>query len=118
MLLDVKDEDVLVERVKGRRLDPETGAVYNVKTNPPPTAEIADRLVQRGDDTADKIRHRNQEFKKHIDDIQVHYRDTLVRVDGVDAPYVVGNAIVTALQAHTKVMQHPLAMLLVIISIQ
>lgn len=48
-------QELLVERVVGRRLDPETGAIYHLKYKPPP-AEIADRLIQRSDDTEEKVR--------------------------------------------------------------
>ena len=40
LLLDVPDE-MLVERVVGRRSDPETGIIYHVKFKPPPNDEIA-----------------------------------------------------------------------------
>lgn len=41
LLLDVPDE-MLVQRVVGRRLDPETGGIYHLDFSPPP-AEIVDR---------------------------------------------------------------------------
>jgi len=47
-------EDVLVERVVGRRLDPVTGKIYHLKYSPPETEEIAARLTQRFDDTEEK----------------------------------------------------------------
>lgn len=49
-------EDVLVERVVGRRLDPVTGKIYHLKYSPPETEEIAARLTQRFDDTEEKAR--------------------------------------------------------------
>lgn len=47
--------ELLVERVVGRRMDPETGAIYHLKYKPPP-AEVQHRLVQRSDDTEEKVR--------------------------------------------------------------
>ena len=44
LLVNVPDE-VIVERVVGRRTDPETGDIYHLTFSPPP-AEIEDRLVQ------------------------------------------------------------------------
>lgn len=58
--LDVPDE-VLVERITGRRSDPETGRVYHVKFNPPP-AEVADRCIQRSDDTEEVLKKRLDEY--------------------------------------------------------
>lgn len=51
--LQVPDE-VLIERMVGRRLDPETGAIYHLKFKPPPP-EVVDRLQQRSDDTEEKV---------------------------------------------------------------
>lgn len=48
-------EDILVERVIGRRLDPVTGKIYHLKYSPPETEEIAARLTQRFDDTEEKV---------------------------------------------------------------
>ncbi|KAL0856041.1 hypothetical protein Bca101_061194 [Brassica carinata] len=53
ILLEVP-EDILIERVVGRRLDPVTGKIYHLKYSPPETEEIAARLTQRFDDTEDK----------------------------------------------------------------
>ena len=50
---------MLIERVVGRRLDPETGDIYHIKFKPPPS-EIEDRLVQRFDDTEEKVAPVNQ----------------------------------------------------------
>lgn len=41
LLLNVPDE-MLIQRVVGRRLDPETGEIYHVDFSPPP-ADIVDR---------------------------------------------------------------------------
>lgn len=49
-------EDILLERVVGRRLDPVTGKIYHLKYSPPETEEIAARLTQRFDDTEEKAR--------------------------------------------------------------
>ena len=49
------DEEILVERVVGRRLDPVTGKIYHLKYSPPENEEIAARLTQRFDDTEEKV---------------------------------------------------------------
>jgi adenylate kinase len=79
--LDVSD-DVLVDRVIGRRLDPETGAIYHVVFNPPPNPEVAARLTQRSDDTEDKARTRLDTFHANAKSIEDHYSTVLCRVDG------------------------------------
>jgi len=45
VVLDVPTE-TLVERVSGRRLDPETGKVYHLKFSPPESEDIKKRLEQ------------------------------------------------------------------------
>ncbi|ONK56498.1 uncharacterized protein A4U43_C10F9370 [Asparagus officinalis] len=54
VLLDVS-EDILVEKVVGRRLDPVTGKIYHLKYSPPENEEISARLTQRFDDTEEKV---------------------------------------------------------------
>lgn len=80
VLLDVPEQD-LVERVTGRRIDPVTGKIYHLTTCPPPV-EVIPRLVQRSDDTAEKIVTRYREFRTHVDDVAEIYKSTLVWVDG------------------------------------
>ena len=46
LVLDVPEE-ILVERVTGRRTDPVTGKIYHMTFKPPETPEIAARVVQR-----------------------------------------------------------------------
>lgn len=48
-------EVILVDRVVGRRSDPNTGKIFHLKYSPPETEEIASRLAHRFDDTEDKV---------------------------------------------------------------
>jgi len=81
VLLDVPEE-ILVERVTGRRTDPVTGKIYHLKFSPPESEEVRSRLVQRSDDTAEKIIVRYREFQSHIDSIKSSYEDKFIWVDG------------------------------------
>ena len=65
LLLDVPDE-ILIERVVGRRLDPETGTIYHMKFFPPPE-DIVDRLTQRSDDTEEKAKNRLSVHHSNVD---------------------------------------------------
>ena len=80
ILLDVPDE-ALVERVTGRRTDPETGKIYHMKFNPPP-ADIAARCTQRSDDTEEKVKVRIGAYHENLKSILGAYADVLVRIDG------------------------------------
>ncbi|EIE26817.1 adenylate kinase in complex with the inhibitor P1,P5-Bis(Adenosine-5'-)pentaphosphate [Coccomyxa subellipsoidea C-169] len=80
ILIDVSDDE-LVERVTGRRLDPETNTIYHMKFKPPPDA-IVHRLVQRSDDTEDKLRNRLATHHKNVEAVVGYYKDMLVEVNG------------------------------------
>lgn len=95
LLLDV-NEDILVERVTGRRTDPVTGAIYHMSFKPPPE-EITDRLVQRSDDTADKIKLRYKEFQSHIDAITSCYDKKMTVINGAQGTGEVTQSIEVAL---------------------
>lgn len=64
MLLVQVPEEILVQRVVGRRLDPVTGKIYHLMYSPPETPEIAARLTQRDDDTEAKVDFPNFSFTK------------------------------------------------------
>lgn len=81
VVLDVPDE-VLVQRVVGRRMDPETGAIYHLAFNPPADDAVRERLVQRSDDNEEKALVRLDTFKKHSEAVEGRYASKLVRVDG------------------------------------
>jgi len=76
-------DDILVDRVSGRRSDPETGKVYHLKFNPPPP-EIKDRLVHRSDDTPEKVLVRLKAFHENVAGVVAHFANytTILKVDG------------------------------------
>jgi len=79
---DVEDA-VILERITGRRTDPETGRIYHVTFDPPPKA-ITSRLVQRPDDTEAVLRRRLAEYREKTAPIIPHYEQQglLTRVSG------------------------------------
>ena len=80
LLLDVPDEK-LVERVVGRRLDPETGKIYHMTFSPPP-ADIVDRLTQRSDDTEEKALNRLKVHHSNVEAVVGKYADKMKTIDG------------------------------------
>jgi adenylate kinase len=80
--IDVND-DAIVNRMSGRRTDPETGVVYHAEHNPPP-AEIAPRCVQRVDDHEDTVRHRLEVYRASTAPLVDYYRQAGVPVHTVD----------------------------------
>ncbi|KAH7421061.1 hypothetical protein KP509_13G038800 [Ceratopteris richardii] len=81
IVLDVPEE-VLIERVVGRRLDPLTGKIYHLKYAPPESEDIASRLTQRIDDTEDKAKVRLQSYAMNVGALSSIYADVMQKVDG------------------------------------
>lgn len=81
LLLDVPEE-ILIERVVGRRLDPITGKVYHLKYFPPETEEIAARLTQRFDDSEEKVKYRLQTYRQNVEAVLSIYKNAIKEVDG------------------------------------
>ncbi|HYV48191.1 MAG TPA: adenylate kinase [Myxococcaceae bacterium] len=89
--LEVPDQ-VIVERVSGRRSCPKDGSVYHVVSNPPKRPGFCDQcdtgLVQRDDDKAEKVTARLQAFHQQTAPLKSLYqeRGLLRRIDGVGSP--------------------------------
>ncbi len=84
VLLDVPDE-VLVERVTGRRNDPETGKIYHMTFSPPDgedKEEVLARLVQRPDDTEEALRTRLVNFAANRDAVSAAFASCAADIDG------------------------------------
>eukprot|EP00612_Vaucheria_litorea_P005005 CAMPEP_0171467272 /NCGR_PEP_ID=MMETSP0945-20130129/9848_1 /TAXON_ID=109269 /ORGANISM="Vaucheria litorea, Strain CCMP2940" /LENGTH=739 /DNA_ID=CAMNT_0011995709 /DNA_START=59 /DNA_END=2278 /DNA_ORIENTATION=- len=85
IFLDVPDS-LLVERVTGRRLDPATGKIYHLKFSPPENEEIEARLVQREDDTEEKVKVRIAAFHNNLTPITSSYEQHFLCVHGDQKP--------------------------------
>ena len=81
LVLDVPDEE-LTGRCVDRRLDPVSGKIYHLKTSPPENDEVAARLVQRADDTAEKIQTRLKLYHENKDAVCSVFADQVRHVDG------------------------------------
>jgi adenylate kinase len=85
-------EELVVERISGRRSCPKCGAVYHVSANPPKKAGVCDKddvaLVQREDDRPEKVKARLQAYARDTAPLKAFYRQrgVLAEVDGVGTP--------------------------------
>jgi len=61
----VPDEEIII-RSTARRMDPVTGRIYNLKSDPPPKA-IIERLIQRSDDNETTLRNRLAAFHRQTE---------------------------------------------------
>ncbi len=97
LVLEVPDE-LIVDRITGRRSDPETGAIYHLKFNPPP-AEVADRVVQRSDDTEEACRTRLAKYHAETTPVLPFFeaQGIVKRVDGVGTPDEVTARVIAAI---------------------
>ena len=86
VVIEVPD-NLIVDRITGRRMDPETGDIYHVEFSPAP-AEIEGRLIQRKDDTEEACRKRLQKYHSETAPVIPFYRekDLVVAVNGVGSP--------------------------------
>jgi adenylate kinase len=84
VLFDVPDE-VVIERLSGRRIDPKTGKVYHIKYNPPPEGV---EVIQRDDDREEVIRKRLEVYRKQTAPLIEYYqkRGKLIRIDATKSP--------------------------------
>jgi len=79
VLFSVPDE-IVVERLSGRRIDPETGRVYHEKYNPPPPGV---RVIQREDDKPEVIKKRLEVYRRQTAPLVEYYekKGVLKKVD-------------------------------------
>jgi len=86
IFLEVPDE-ALVDRICGRRVDPDTNTTYHIKHNPPP-AEVASRVITRPDDTEEKLKTRLAMYHANNSNILEYYQGkvTVEKIDGTKTP--------------------------------
>ncbi|MGN6187822.1 MAG: adenylate kinase [Conexibacter sp.] len=91
LLFDVPDE-VLVNRISGRRVSVKTGRVYHVESDPPKHEGRCDvdgsRLIQRDDDKPEVVQKRLEVYHAETEPLVAYYdeRGLLRRIDGTRSP--------------------------------
>jgi adenylate kinase len=85
-------EEMVIERISGRRSCPKCGAVYHVSANPPKRSGYCDRdvneLVQRDDDKPENVRKRMAEYAVKTAPLKKFYSDRhqVTEIEGVGSP--------------------------------
>lgn len=86
--------DVLVDRITGRRLCPDCGAIYHIKSKKPKVEGICDvcggKLYQRSDDTEEKLKVRYDDYVNQTEAVIEFYRDQDL-VKEIDADQAIEN---------------------------
>lgn len=83
IVLEISETET-IRRLTARRKDPETGAIYNLVTDPPPSTVDLSTLVQREDDKPEAIKMRLANYRQRTEPlIKTLGRDMeVVEVDG------------------------------------
>jgi adenylate kinase len=68
-------EEETINRLSSRRMDPETGKIYNLITDKPPAEIDINRLVQRGDDYPEAIKKRLGWYKDKVVPLINHLKE-------------------------------------------
>lgn len=97
------DEEIIVDRLSGRRVCKSCGATYHVAANPPQKEGVCDKcngaLEMRDDDVPEIIRHRLEVYNEQTKPLKDFYdsRGKLITVKGRDKVEDTTRAIMKAL---------------------
>ena len=92
-------DDAIVERIVGRRMDPETDEIYHVTFKPAPS-EVESRLIQRPDDNEETVRARLEAYHAQTAPLADWYaeRGLLISIDGNASIEEVGSSVEDAVR--------------------
>ena len=94
-------EEILIERIVGRRVAEKSGHVYHIKFNPPKEAGVCDKsgekLIHRNDDKEEVVTQRLRAYKEQTAPLIEYYRkkNILFELDGCGSPAEVFSRIQT-----------------------
>lgn len=97
-------DDVIIDRIVGRRVCPVCGASYHISFCPPKVADVCDvcqnALIQRKDDNEDTIKTRLSVYHSESAPLVDYYqkKNILVAINGDQAPEIVAKDIINALK--------------------
>jgi adenylate kinase len=102
LVLEVADE-VIVDRVSGRRVCEKCGATFHVTNNPPKKEGICDvcgaKLIIRDDDNPETVKNRLVTYHKQTEPVIDYYKDKLIKVEGVGSVESISQKLLSALEA-------------------
>ena len=105
MVLEIKvDQDVIIERLSGRRECKSCGTTYHVTDHPPKEEGVCDRcgepLIQRADDVPEIIKNRMEVYKEQTEPLKQYYeaKNLLVTVCGQDKVQDTTKAVIQAIR--------------------
>ncbi len=101
------DNELIVQRITGRRSCPKCGRIYHVKFMPPRKDEICDddgaKLAHRDDDTESVVRSRLEAYDRQTQPVIDYYRGCkglpIIEIDGGKPLEQVSKALAEAIEA-------------------
>ncbi|EEI82141.1 adenylate kinase [Anaerococcus tetradius] len=85
-------EEILIERIAGRRVCTNCGASYHIHNNPPKREDICDKcgeeLIQRDDDNEKTVKNRIDVYNAHTSVLIDYFNEKgiLLSIDGTNSP--------------------------------
>ncbi|KWZ79364.1 adenylate kinase [Anaerococcus tetradius] len=85
-------EEILIERIAGRRVCTNCGATYHIHNNPPKKEDICDKcgqeLIQRDDDNEKTVKNRIDVYNAHTSVLIDYFNEKgiLFSIDGTNSP--------------------------------
>lgn len=103
------DDDLIVDRITGRRVCSQCGRVYHVRNMPPKKDGVCDEcggeVIQRSDDTEPVVRERLATYYRQTEPVIDYYRRRedmqVMEFDGTRDPDVVAEDIISSLRSLT-----------------
>ena len=98
------DDNIIVDRMTGRRGCPKCGSMYHIKYNPPKQDGVCDAcgeaLIQRKDDNEETVKNRLKVYHETTAPVINYYdeKGLLVKINGVGDIDEIFNAVVNALE--------------------
>ncbi len=97
VILFVVDDNEVIKRLSGRRVDPKTGKVYHIIFNPPPENV---EVIQRDDDKEEVIKKRLEVYHSQTAPLIEYYsnKGNLVKIDASSNPEEVYKKLLEAIK--------------------
>ncbi len=98
------NDNVIVDRMSGRRSCPKCGKMYHIKYNPPKTEGVCDacgeKLIQRDDDNEETVKNRLKVYHENTAPVIDYYdnKGILLKTSGVGDIDEIFNNVVNALE--------------------
>ncbi|MBT5856399.1 adenylate kinase [bacterium] len=102
--------DETIKRIGGRRICSGCNKIYHVEFNPPSNASVCDicssSLIQRKDDTEEKVRRRFEIYQAETEPLITHYQSLVHSVDATRTPKEIFEKLVSQIEALNGIHQN------------